>query len=90
MSAPESLVDESWHCVESDGMPEVGETVLGGHWYTDPYLIPEKATQFLFGPCRVFRTEDLRSFPHGKQWHTFGPSHNQITHWRRINPPSKS
>lgn len=80
-----------WFTVKEHGIPEIGATVLGGHWYTDPWLRPELATVFSYGVCRVLdagkRPRDLRDFPGGKQWQTFGPSHNQITHWMRINPP---
>lgn len=66
--------------------------VLGGCWITDDWLRddhPDKR-RFIFGACRVMRETDLREFPHGKRWHTFGPSHNQITHWAHVVPPNAS
>jgi len=32
--------------------------------------------------------DDRRDYPGGKRWQTFGPAHNQITHWARLNLPS--
>ncbi len=80
----------------ADGLPDIpdGETcscvVLAGCWITDDWLRddhPEKR-RFIFGACRVLRETNLREFPHGKRWHTFGPSHNQITHWAHVTPPN--
>lgn len=64
--------------------------VLGGCWITDEWLREDHPDRrrFIFGPCRVMKTRDLRNFPEGKQWHTFGPSHSQITHWAQITPPA--
>ena len=83
-SVPDGL---QWFTVAEHGLPEVGEVVVGGLWYTDPWLKPECATSFMWGQCRVVGTKH-RDFKDGKQWLTFGPSHNQITHWARLNPPS--
>lgn len=83
-SVPDGL---QWFTVAEHGLPEVGEVVVGGLWYTDPWLKPECATSFMWGQCRVVDTKH-RDFKDGKQWLTFGPSHNQITHWARLNPPS--
>jgi len=80
----------------TDALPDIpedarkSEDVLGGHWVTDDWLRdghPDKR-RFSFGPCFVMESDDLEEFPQGKRWHTFGPSHNQITHWRRVKPPS--
>lgn len=75
-----------WLTVAEHGMPDFDEEVIGGLWYTDPWLVPEKATRFLWGLCRV-SMDDPRDFKDGKRWVTFGPSHNQITHWARLNVP---
>ena len=83
-SVPDGL---QWFTVAEHGLPEVGEVVVGGLWYTDPWLKPECATSFMWGQCRVVDTKH-RDFKDGKQWLTFGPSHNQITHWARLNPPA--
>ena len=83
-SVPDGL---QWLTVAEHGLPEVGEVVVGGLWYTDPWLKPECATSFMWGQCRVVDTKH-RDFKDGKQWLTFGPSHNQITHWARLNPPA--
>ena len=83
-SVPDGL---QWFTVAEHGLPEVGEVVVGGLWYTDPWLKPERATSFMWGQCRVVDTKH-RDFKDGKQWLTFGPAHNQITHWARFNPPA--
>lgn len=75
-----------WFTVAEHGIPEIGAEVIGGLWYTDPWLKPEFATTFMWGQCRVLENKG-RDFKDGKKWHTFGPSHNQITHWARINKP---
>lgn len=64
--------------------------VLGGCWITDDWLREDHPNRrrFIFGTCKVLKTRDLRNFPEGKQWHTFGPSHSQITHWAEITPPA--
>ena len=84
-SVPDGL---QWFTVAEHGLPEVGAVVVGGLWYTDPYLKPECATSFMWGQCRVVDTKH-RDFKDGKQWLTFGPSHNQITHWVRLNLPAR-
>lgn len=68
----------------------VSDDVLGGCWITDNWLRDghPKKQRFIFGACSVRRADDLREFPQGKQWHTFGPSHNQITHWCEVIPPN--
>ena len=80
-----------------DGLPDIpdGELssvdVLAGCWITYDWLRdghPDKR-RFIFGACRVLRETNLREFPHGKRWHTFGPSHNQITHWQHVAPPNE-
>lgn len=81
---PEGL---QWFTVAERGMPDFDEEVIAGLWYTDPCLKPEFATRFMWGLCRVFK-DDYRDFKDGKRWHTFGPSHNQITHWARFNWPA--
>lgn len=81
---------DGWMTVKEDGMPDVGETVLGGLWHTDAWLKPEFARRFMFGTCRVFEESNRKQFPLGKSWSTFGPSHDQITHWTRITPPADS
>jgi hypothetical protein len=54
-----------------------------------PWLKPEAATRFMWGLCRVLK-DDHRDFKDGKRWQTFGPSHNEITHWARLNMPATS
>jgi hypothetical protein len=85
-AVPEGL---QWFTVAENGMPEIGEAVVGGLWYTDPWLKPECATSFMWGQCRVL-SDTHRDFKDGKRWHTFGPSHNDITHWARFSPPLAS
>jgi hypothetical protein len=82
-TVPEGL---RWFTVAQHGMPEIGEVVIGGLWHTDPWLKPECATHFIWGQCRVL-SDSHRDFKDGKRWHTFGPSHNDITHWARLNIP---
>ena len=81
--APEGL---QWFTVDEHGLPEVGEAVIGGLWYTDPWLKSDRATYFMWGQCSVI-AEKHHDFKEGKRWLTFGPSHNQITHWARLTPP---
>lgn len=76
-----------WFTVAEHGMPDFDEKVIGGLWYTDPWLKPDRATRFMWGLCRVLK-DDHRDFKDGKRWHTFGPSHNDITHWARLNTPA--
>ena len=38
-----------WMTVNVDGLPGVGETVLGGLWHTDAWLKPEFARRFIPG-----------------------------------------
>ena len=76
-----------WFTVTQDGMPDFGEEVIGGFWYTDPWLKPDCATRFMWGQCRVVK-DDHRDFKDGKRWQTFGPSHNDITHWARLKSPA--
>ena len=89
--APAAALDAgvNWLTVAEHGMPDFDEEVLGGLWYTDPWLKPEVATRFMWGLCCVVK-DDRRDFKDGKRWHTFGPSHNQITHWARLNKPAMS
>lgn len=81
-----------------DGLPDVpdgercSQEVLGGCWVEDMWLRenhPDRV-QFVFGACRIIAVNQSRDFPDGKQWHTFGPSHNQITHWAYVVPPNKT
>lgn len=76
-----------WFTVAEHGMPDFDEEVIAGLWYTDPWLKPDRATRFIWGLCRVLK-DDHRDFKDGKRWHTFGPSHNDITHWARLNMPA--
>lgn len=76
-----------WFTVAEHGMPDFDEEVIGGLWYTDPWLKPDRAVSFLWGVCRVVK-DDHRDFKGGKRWHTFGPSHSDITHWARLNMPA--
>lgn len=78
-----------WFTVAEHGIPEIGAEVIGGLWYTDPWIKTEFATTFMWGQCRVVESKH-RDFKDGKQWCTFGPSHNQITHWARINTPGQT
>lgn len=78
-----------WFTVAEHGIPEIGAEVIGGLWYTDPWIKTELATTFMWGQCRVVESKH-RDFKDGKQWCTFGPSHNQITHWARINTPGQT
>ena len=80
----------------TDSLPDIPDgdsascDVLAGCWITDGWLRddhPQKR-RFIFGPCSVVRDTNMREFPHGKRWHTFGPSHNQITHWAYVVPPN--
>lgn len=69
----------------------VSDDVLGGCWITDNWLRDDhpKKRRFVFGACSVRRADNMLEFPQGKQWHTFGPSHNQITHWCEVMPPNE-
>jgi len=89
--APAAALDAGvhWFSVAEHGMPDVGEEVIGGLWYTDPWLKPEVATRFTWGLCRVVK-DNHRDFKDGKAWLTFGPAHNAITHWARLNKPAMS
>ncbi len=87
--AQQGAVDADWLSVAEHGLPGAGEEVLAGFWYTDPWLKPEHAERFMFGTCRIFVDKKSRDFPDGKVWQTFGPSHNQITHWKRVTPPKR-
>lgn len=80
----------------SQALPEIQEggkassQVLAGCWIVDPWLRedhPEKH-RFIFGPCVVVCVPISSEFPQGKQWLTFGPSHNDITDWCEVNPPT--
>lgn len=79
----------------SDRLPDIPDgqirsvEVLAGCWITDTWLREDHPDRerFMFGSSWVTKDTDLRSFPMGKRWHTFGPSHNQITHWTYIVPP---
>lgn len=77
----------AWKTVKDDGFPPVDVKVLAGFWYKDQWLREELQDQFMVGVCVMRETDDLRSFPQGKQWITYGPSHNQITHWALFNCP---
>lgn len=74
---------EAWH-LSKDGLPTIGTEVIGGHFYQDTWL-KGKPTVFLWGRCTVV-ADDHPDFAEGKRWQTFGPSHNDITHWSY--PPS--
>lgn len=80
----------------TERLPDIAEgekcsqDVLAGCWIEDSWLRddhPEKR-RFIFGACRVMETTNLREFPEGKQWLTFGPSHAQITHWMPVEGPA--
>ncbi len=73
-----------WH-LSKDGLPPVGSEVIGGFFGKDTWLKGEPEV-FYWGKCGVM-AENHRDFPDGKRWITFGPSHNQITHW--CWPPHK-
>lgn len=86
--AEPAVEPDGWH-LSKDGLPPVGAQVMGGHFYVDPWL-KDKTPVFSWGLCRVLKTTNPE-FKDGKQWQTFGPSHNQITHWRWPPiPPSNS
>lgn len=92
---PTNLNKLDW-TLASAALPDIPEgthssrDVLGGCWIVYDWLRDDHPAKrrFIFGACRVLRTTDLEEFPLGKQWHTFGPSHNQITHWAYLVPPS--
>lgn len=67
--------------------PPIDVEVLAGFWYKDTWLIEEKAWRFMVGVCYARETDDLRNFPCGYQWQTFGPSHNQIKYWTHLPTP---
>jgi len=68
-----------------DGLPPVGSEVIGGHFYKDTWLKGEPEV-FGWGRCTVI-ADNHPDFHEGKRWITFGPSHNQISHW--CWPPQK-
>ena len=78
----------------ADRLPDIpdgelsSQEVLAGCWITDDWLRDDhpRKRRFIFGACRVMRADN---FPRGKQWYTYGPSHNQITHWRMVEPPNE-
>lgn len=76
--AEPAVEPDGWH-LSKDGLPPVGAQVMGGHFYVDPWL-KDKTPVFSWGLCRVLKTTHPE-FKDGKQWQTFGPSHNDITHW---------
>ena len=72
-----------------DSLPEIpkGEKcsadVLAGMWIEDTWLRrdhPERR-RFVMGVCRMITEKPSKWYPEGKSWQTFGPSHNDITHW---------
>jgi len=67
-----------WH-LSKNGLPPVGSEVIGGLFHKDTWLRGSPEV-FLWGRCSVI-AEQEPAFPNGKRWLTFGPSHNQITHW---------
>lgn len=85
--APGMPGGQQWLTVAEDGLPEVGEVVIGGLWYTDPWLKPDRATSFMWGQCSMV-SDKHPDFKEGKRWLTFGPAHSQITHWARLTPPA--
>lgn len=90
------MLSGTWNLAK-DSLPDIAEgekcsqEVLGGCWIEDPWLREDHPDRirFVYGPCRVISVKPSREFPDGKQWHTFGPSHNQITHWAVVVPPNK-
>ena len=83
----ESMCKDQWVSVK-DHLPDFNEFVLAGFWYEDTWVRddhPEKM-KFLMGICQIIES-DKRDFPDGKQWHTFGPAHSQITHWMPLPKP---
>jgi hypothetical protein len=77
-AAPFQAAQPVWN-LSKDGLPPVGAEVIGGHFYKDTWLEGEPEV-FLWGKCTV-SADQHPDFKGGKRWHTFGPSHNQITHW---------
>lgn len=75
----EAVPQDGWK-LSSDGLPPIGADVIGGHFYQDTWLKGEPVV-FGWGRCSVI-AESHKDFKDGKRWLTFGPSHNQITHWR--------
>lgn len=63
------------------------EEVLIGYCFIDSCL--EDEHQFSWGKGRLHLSEDLKNFPLGVRWHTYGPSHNQIQFWqpKLCDPP---
>lgn len=86
-ASPQVPEGVQWLTVAEHGLPAVGEEVIGGHWYTDPWLKPECAARFVWCVCQVV-ADDHPDFPDGKRWHTFGPAYSHITHWARLNLPA--
>lgn len=78
----------TYYSVETNP-PPMDTEVLAGFWYKDPWLVEEKAWRFMAGVCYARKPEDRYrdDFPKGYQWQTFGPSHNQITHWTYMPKP---
>lgn len=68
--------------LSKDGLPDIGEQVVAGFFYQDAWLIGSPI-EFSWGKCMVVH-DTHPDFKDNKRWLTFGPSHNQITHWKRI------
>lgn len=73
--------DHSWPDwrLSKHELPPAGIEVIGGYFYVDQCL-KDSPTVFNWGRCVAIPTDDP-DFKDGKRWLTYGPSHNQITHW---------
>lgn len=76
-----------WLTVKEHGLPEPGQKVIAGFWYTDNWLRPEIARQFYSAICQTVKIDDLENFPEGLMWVGQSSGHNSITHWRRFSLP---
>jgi hypothetical protein len=84
----------AWISVK-DRLPEIPEgekcskPVLAGMWYEDNYRGKDhpRRKKFMMGICTMILQKNSKHYPEGKSWQTFGPSHNDITHWMPTPEP---